>query len=207
MTFVLDDVNTEYENCLGEVKENVFVPRNTPDLEQFPPDLTRPGLRFHYLLLQLKEKGWTQGKIASAIGCHQTLVSDWQRADFAGRKGVGADIIDACMSGPLKLHYDYFFSDYSTLPEGRRDFVELPDGTMRQARPGEADALLFPIDLDRARNDRRIRELEAETKASRTERAESRQQIQAMSQQLAQLTQLVGQLTGTTAPGKKTGSR
>jgi hypothetical protein len=119
------------------------------------------------------------------------LISDWQRADFGGRKGIGADIIERCMSGPLKLHADFFFADYETLPVGRRDVVEQPDGTMRQARPGEADAALFPIDLDRARDNKRIRELEAEAKAARSERLQDRQQMQAMSAQLARLSELL----------------
>lgn len=186
MTFVLDAVNSEYEECLGATKENVLVPSTPPDLERFPPDLSRSGLRFHYLVLQLKEKGWTQAKIASAISVHQTLISDWQRADFGGRKGIGADIIERCMSGPLRLHPDYFFSDYNALPAGRRDFVETEAGP-RPVRPGEADALLFPIDLDRERAQRKTRELENAVKSLQARDAEKDRQMAALTEQVAAL--------------------
>lgn len=211
MTYVVDDVNAECDTCLPEAKENVLVtPRHESKREagaKVPPGLTRTGLRFHFLVLQLKEKGWTQSKIAGAIGCHQTLISDWQRGDFGGRQGIGADIIDSCMSGPLKLHPDFFFSDYKTLPEGRRDFVELDNGMARPVRPGEADAALFPIDLDREREKKRARELESAVIALREQNAQLAKRQESQDAKLQALIEMVASLTGTTGAKPKVGTR
>jgi len=188
MTEVLDPVNVEYESSHGRFKETVVV----PDRHSIPPDVSVPGLRFHYLLLQLRERGWTQTKIAGAISLHQTYVSDWQKADFGGRKGIGADIIAHCMSGPLKLHYDYFFADYEKLPvpEERRQRIELADGTSRPCRPGEADAQLFPVDIERARSTRTAREVEElrrESKELRADNAALRADFRALQGTVAEL--------------------
>lgn len=211
MTLVLEAVNSEYVSGRSGSMETVIVTApvlTLPPELAVPPDLSVPALRFHYLVVQLHEKGWKQTKIASAIGCHQTLISDWQRADFAGRKKVSVEIILACMSG-LKLHYDYFLADYKRLPipEDRLGTVETPDGP-RPAKPGEADAALFPIDLDRARDNRtrkEVEELRMEARERRARDAERDREAAAMRQQLAELTRAVTQLTGG-AP-KKAGSR
>jgi len=201
MTEVLGPVKREYESCREATTDNVVV----PDRPSIPPDLSVPGLRFHHLLVQLREKGWTQGKIAGAISVHQTYVSEWQKADFGGRKGIGADIIAACMSGPLKLHYDYFFADYAKLPvpDERKSVVELPDGTTRPCRPGEADAALFPLDLDRARDNRTRRDVETlrnESKELRAENAALRADFRALQ---GQVMELLAELRG----ARKAGSR
>lgn len=201
MTKTLEPVKTEYESSHGGPKDYSLV----TDRHSIPPDLTRAGLRFHHLVVQLREKGWTQGKIAQATGIHQTYVSDWQRSDFGGRKGIGADIIDTCMSGPLKLHYDYFFADYEKLPvpDERKAVVELPDGSSRPARPGEADAALFPIDLDRARDNRTRRDVDAlrtESKELRAENAALRSDFRALQ---GQVMELLAELRG----ARKAGSR
>lgn len=212
MTLVLEAVNSEYVSGRSGSMETVIVTApvlTLPPELAVPPDLSVPALRFHYLVVQLHEKGWKQTKIASAIGCHQTLISDWQRADFAGRKKVSVEIILACMSG-LKLHYDYFLADYKRLPipEERLGVVETPDGP-RSAKPGEADAALFPIDLDRARDNktrREVEELRREAKERAVREAERDRRIDAAMARITELTEIVMEATGK-KPKPKAGAR
>jgi transcriptional regulator with XRE-family HTH domain len=213
MTEVITTVKNEYAFRPAPPRDTVIVSdwlTLPPDLD-VPPDLTVPGLRFYYLLVQLREKGWTQTKTAGAIGCDQSLVNRWLRADFSATKGISASIIQGCMSG-LKLHYDYFFADYTKLPvpAERLAVVETAEG-QRPTKPGEVDAALFPIDLDRARDNRTRSHVEElrRADAERTRReAERDRQFATLAQQVALLTQAVAELTsGGGGAAKKAGAR
>lgn len=200
MTEVIDLVKTEYAFRPRRSVDTVIVADwlTLPPNLDVPPDLTVPGLRFYYLLVQLKQKGWTQTRTAGAIGCDQSLINRWLRADFSATKGISASIIQGCMSG-LKLHYDYFFADYRRLPvpQERLDVVETPEGP-RPAKPGEVDAALFPIDLDRVRDNRtraQVEELRLATQEQRARDAERDRQMAMVMAQLSTLTQAVSELT------------
>lgn len=211
MTEVITFVKNEYAFRRAASGDTVIVASwlTLPPGLDVPPDLTVSGLRFFYLLVQLREKGWTQTRTAGAIGCDQSLVNRWLRADFSATKGISASIIQGCMAG-LKLHYDYFFADYTKLPvpSERLGVVETPDGP-RPARPGEADAALFPIDLDRVRDNRtraHVEELRRAELERAAREAERDRQFAMMASQLTTLTQTVAELTGKT-PKPKVGAR
>lgn len=155
--------------------------------------VTVRALRFHFLLRQLIEAGRSQRDIAGAIGCHQTLVSAW--ADVVPGRGKLHDITTKVIDG-ASVFVDpwYFWSSYDVeIPAEKRGVVAIPGGSRPINNPEECDHRYFPPGvLDRARNMRRVREMETELAALRAETASTRRQVEELTAAVRALSAALG---------------
>lgn len=145
----------------------------------------RAGVRFTYLLRQLEAAGMTQTAIATAIGCHQTLISKWWwRGEISAeliQKGLRDDVIQGIVDG-LGIRSDYLFMP---TPREYHKRIRLPSGETRPADPDELDASEFKV-LVSNEQFQAARERK-EVAALKSEMADLRETVEANSRQLAQL--------------------
>ena len=144
----------------------------------------RAGVRFTYLLRQLEDAGMTQSAVASAIGCHQTLISKWWWRGAISyellQKGLRDDVIQGIVDG-LGIQANYLFMP---TPRDYHKRIRLPNGETRPADPDELDASEFKLVTNEQFQDARTRK---EVQSVRSEVAELRETVEANSRQLAQL--------------------
>lgn len=100
------------------------------------------GVRFHYLIRQLMEDGWTATDIARAIGCHQTLISKWgSRHARNDRAGISDIVIQGIYDG-LQVSSDYLFVK---VPKDYHGLIRLKNGSTRNAYKNELDHRDFRV--------------------------------------------------------------
>lgn len=75
------------------------------------PEPTREGLRFHWLILQLLERGVSGAELSRVTGVRESHINAFKNIHTSGRSGIGAEIV-RFMSKGLGLRPDYFFRDY-----------------------------------------------------------------------------------------------
>lgn len=126
----------------------------------------------------------TQTAIATAIGCHQTLISKWwYRGEISAellQKGLRDDVVQGIVDG-LGIRSDYLFMP---TPRDYHKRIRLPNGETRPADPDELDAGEFKLFTNAQFQDARERKEVAGIKA---EMADLRETVEANSRQLAQL--------------------
>lgn len=126
----------------------------------------------------------TQTAIATAIGCHQTLISKWWwRGEISAdliQKGLRDDVVQGIVDG-LGIRSDYLFMP---TPKDYHQRIRLPNGETRPADPDEMDAADFRFvsneQFQAARERKEVSALKAEVR-------ELRDVVDANSRQLAQL--------------------
>lgn len=126
----------------------------------------------------------TQTAIATAIGCHQTLISKWwYRGEISAellQKGLRDDVVQGIVDG-LGIRSDYLFMP---TPRDYHKRIRLPSGETRPADPEELDAGEFKLFTNEQFQSARERKEVAGIKA---EISELRDTVEANSRQLAQL--------------------
>lgn len=145
----------------------------------------RAGVRFTYLLRQLEAAGMTQTAIATAIGCHQTLISKWWwRGEISAdliQKGLRDDVIQGIVDG-LGIRSDYLFMP---TPREYHKRIRLPNGETRPADPDEVDASEFKVLVSNEQFQAARERKEVTALTARVNGMEDK--LEAVSSQLAQL--------------------
>jgi hypothetical protein len=124
---------------------------------------TRAAVRFSHFVRQMSERGVEQQELAKAIGRSGSLISKLQRVETSGRTGL-TDLTIQGLVDAYNLSSDFLFLSDEQIAKrfgDRAKVVALPDGTTRPVQPGEVDAQLFSLQLQReVANERRIVSLE-----------------------------------------------
>lgn len=87
--------------------------------------------RFHWLLVQLEQEGFSQTAIAKRLGMTQSYISKWRNPDTGGRQDVGGLTIERVLKG-LKISGEYFTGDYP--PDERKDYKVFSLDKARETR-------------------------------------------------------------------------